>query len=425
MLTPTGVTTEEYMEALAKEEVTHARVTFVVDNVVFQDEELEQDGISLSTYMNPDENMKFGIAYSTEAVIHILKSDKADEVNFSHEFVLEFGVEINGDIEWVTVGRFVGKRSVEEIGSKTIELIAYDRMVRFDRDINDVLGRITFPCTVQHIYDTLCELSVLDNVPGDEIPSVMNRQIANADNFNFHTCRELLASIAEANGCYARITNEGQVQLVWFADHTADQNLLLDNCFGGKILKLEKSYSKKWGTIETLKWKDVETIKYAEYDNNSNPFEYSYIRGMWMMETTKDIVQPPFNPYYNYRLWATAENYQWESLETMKWKELEEKNDVIGGIYTITNNPFLLFDTDLEIRTNLQYILDKLFTFHLYYVASVDMVGNWLYEVGDKVMLEISKDYFVEYPIFNRVLTWNGSCSCYYETTGTLTGLEN
>ena len=62
MLVPDNVTVEEYNDALALEEFSHARVTFVMDNVVFQDEELYQGGITVSTYMTPNTNMTFGIA---------------------------------------------------------------------------------------------------------------------------------------------------------------------------------------------------------------------------------------------------------------------------------------------------------------------------------------------------------------------------
>ena len=424
MLIPSGVTVEDYNDALAKEEYTHARVTFIVDNIVFQDEELEQGGIQLSTYMNPDESMKFGIAYCTEAVIHFLRNDKTDTVNFAHEFTLEFGVEINGNIEWVTVGRFVGNKPVQDITSSIVELVAYDKMIRFDRNVDDLLARIAFPCTLSDIYDELCELVVVDKTSGDEIPDVMSRQIASADDWTFDTCREVLAAIAEANGCYAKITNDGEVKFIWFEDHTSDQTLTLDNCFDGTIIKLEKSYSKKWGFLENTKWKNVESIQYGEYDNMNNPFEYSYIHYLWKEvineQNNRDVMQPTYNPYGNYKLWANVESYQWENVEIIKWKELETSDDVAGGIYLINNNPFLLYATDGEIKAHLQHILDRLILFHLYYVASVTMVGNWLIEPGDTVMLEVMNDTFVEYPIFNRVLKWNGACECDYETTGSL-----
>lgn len=425
MLVPGNVTLEEYNTALASETVTHAKVTFIVDNVVFQDEELEQGGIQLATYMNPGENMEFGVAYCTEAIVHLLRSQKTDEINFAHEFTIEFGVEINGNIEWVKVGHFQGNKPVQDITSNIIELVAYDKMIRFDRDVNEFVATLIFPITVRAIYDNLCEFVVVDNVSGDEIADVMNRQITSADAFKqYSTCRELLADIAEANGCYAKADENGHIKMVWFEDHMSDMTLLLDNCFNGTLIKLEKSYSKKWGILENTKWKDVETIKYSEYDSNSNPFEYSYIRGRWedAAGTVQEIVQPPYDAFHNHRLWANVENYSWGDVEELKWKELEEIDDIAGNTYTVLNNPFVHYDTDADIKAHLQYILDKLYNFHLYYVATVTMVGNWLVEPGDTVMLEISSGEYVEYPIFNRVLNWNGACNCDYETTGSLMG---
>ena len=141
MLVPDGVTVEDYSNALAEEEFTHARVTFIMDNIVFEDAELYQGGIVVSTYMNPDDSMSFGVAYSTEVVVRFLRSDKTENMNFAREFTLEFGVDINGETKWVTMGHFFGKRSVLA-ENDTVELTAYDKMTRFDRDANPPGGTL-------------------------------------------------------------------------------------------------------------------------------------------------------------------------------------------------------------------------------------------------------------------------------------------
>lgn len=423
MLIPVNVTVEDYNDAISQEMMTHARVTFVVDNVVFQDEELEQSGITLLTYMNSEENLRFGKAYSTEVNLTLFRSNKTDDLNFAHEFTLEFGVDIEDEIEWVKVGHFVADKPVINLLSGTVEIIARDRMMRFEKDANEFIRTLAFPCSISDIYDRLCDYVVLDNVPGNEIADVMNRQMQNADNFYFETCRDLLAAIAEANGCYAKITSNGEVKLAWFEDHTADQNLIRDNCFGGKIVKLEKSYSKKWAILEDKKWKNVESVQYSEYDNNSNPFKYSYIHYVWEdNDTIRDVFQPTYDEFSNGRLWAYVENYTWDAVSSMKWKEIEAADDMAGKIYAINNNPFILYDTDEEIKAHLQWILDKLTLFRLYYAASIRMVGNWLIEPGDTILFEVSDGNFIELPVFNRVLSWNGACNCEYETTGLLTG---
>ena len=331
----------------------------------------------------------------------------------------------NRDIEWVKIGHFAGEKPVQSLSNNIIELIAYDRMVRFEKEASDFVKTLTFPCTIGTICDKLCDFVVIDRVAGDEIADVMNWQIDDNTGWeSFNSCRDILASIAEATGCYARMTNNGELQFIWFADHKSEQTLTLNNCFSGNVIKLEKSYSKKWGTLETTKWKDVETIKYSEYDNNNNPFVYSYVRALWKEAdgSTTEVVQPDYDPYYNHRLWANAENFMWESVESMKYKDFETADDLIGNTYTIDDNPFIKHDTTASIKTHLQDILDNLYVFHLYYVASVQMVGNWLIEPGDVVLLEIADNVFVEYPIFTRILSWNGSCECSYDTTGTLAG---
>ena len=394
MLTPDNVTLQEYNDALATEAVTHTRITFLLDNIVFLDEDIEQNGITVSTYMNPDDSMRFGTAVSTEAVIHLLRSQKTDEVNFTHEFTLEFGVDIEGETEWITVGHFTGLKPTQNLLDNAIELTAYDKMLRFDRDSIDFVNLLTFPCSLGDIYDELCSYIGVTKETGDEISDIMNRQVADASDFTFDNCRAILCAIAEANGCYARMTNDGKVQLKWFSDHTSDCSLVRDNCFGGTIMKLEVSHSAKWGSVSTLTWGSVSSVKYSEFDNEHNPTTYSHAKAEWNNQdgTKKEVIQPEI-----------------------------QRNDS-GDTYTIYDNPFVRYSTDAAIKTHLQKILNRLELFHLYYVSNAQMVGNWLVETGDIVLLEISANNFVEFPIFNRVLRWNGACSCEYETTGSLAG---
>lgn len=419
MLIPSNVTVEEYNEAVALEEASHARVHFLFDDVTFQDEELYQGGITVSTYMNPSNSMKFGTAYSTEVVVNFLKGDKTENLNFAREFTLEFGVDIGEDVEWITIGHFIGK-SATETSYGTIELVAYDKMPRLDVSINEFLNALTFPCTLSDIFDELCTYFVITPISGDEIPDVMERTVSSLDDVPINTCRDLLCLIAEANGCYAKITNEGFLQLKWFHDHTSEQELLRDNCFSYKLIKLEKTYSKKWAVLEDFQWKDLEYVKYSDYDNNNNPFQITHMTALWN-DPRKEVTQPPYDEFADYRTWASAENFTWESLESYMWKEFEQADDIGGSIYTISDNQFLMYSTDEEIKAHLQLILDRLYNFALYYVATVQMVGNWLIEPGDIVRLEIGDGEFTTYPIFNRVLQWNGSCQCSYETTGSLT----
>ena len=347
-----------------------------------------------------------------------MKSDKTENLDFGKEFTLELGVEVNGDVEWIMIGHFWGNRLVQTMRD-TMELVAYDKMTRFDRDVSDFIALQSFPTTLETLYNNLCQFCVIDVTAGDEIADVMSRTVANLDDADVSSCRDLLALIAEANGCYAKILNDGSIQLKWFDDCTSDQELLRDNCYSYQLSKLEKSYSKKWAILEDKKWKEVESVQYSEFDNNNNPFDFTNIRFVWD-DPWKEIVQPPNDELYDHKLWANVENAQWENVESMKWKDFELADDISGGVYSIRNNPFLKYDTDDEIKAHLQLILDRLYTFHLYYVATVSMVGNWLIEPGDIVTLEISDGVFTTYPIFNRILYWNGACKCSYETTRSL-----
>ena len=424
MITPSGMTIAEYNAAIALENQVHARITFVLENIVFQDEEFEfSGGIRVSSYMNPDTEMKFGTAFCKECVVNFLRSEKTDNLNWTSEFKLEFGVENGDDIEWVTIGFFTGTRPTWD-RRNVIELLAYDRMMRFGLKASDFLQNVSYPCTLQDIYDGLCTFTVTENVTGDEISSVMEYEYSESPEFEADiTCRDLLSQIAKANGCYARITNEGQVQLTWFRDHSTDYELTWDDCFDLDLSNLQKKQVYQWRSLESYQWKDVENVQYKYYDNqDEEKIGIKSLSFSWEDGENNILITQPSDGTHSSWLIVLGSTNSWQDIKAYTWGDLRNDSDAEGNRYFIVNNPLIYHSTEADIRTHLQAILNKIYMFNITYIADINAVGNWLVEAGDIILLEVERhEKFVKFPVFNHLLAWNGYCSCDYETTGVMT----
>ena len=66
MLTPTGVTSAEYIEAAKKDALCHIRMTFTEQNVVFTDNDFSQSGLILSSVLNGETDLSMGRAVRAE-----------------------------------------------------------------------------------------------------------------------------------------------------------------------------------------------------------------------------------------------------------------------------------------------------------------------------------------------------------------------
>lgn len=412
---------ENYFSAIQSGRPQHIRVTFLPDNMVFEDRDFT-DRIRITTYMNPDIDLTFGTAYASEISLSFLRSNKTDQLNWVREFRVEFGVEGGNGTDWVQVGLFSGKRP-RSTSRGVIEMTGYDRMQRFDRNADDFLSLMTFPCTLQDLFDELCDFVMVDAVEGDEIAAVMGRTIAaDFDRSGISTCRDLLSMIAEANGCYARITNEGKLQMNWFQDHTGDFSLPRDMIFSFEATNLQQSDGKTWGELSNYTWRQLRYLKWKELYNKTDPFFISHILARWAEngeDPEEEVLHPPEGETPEPLTWDDADLLTWNEFDEYIWDDAEgiERE---GSIYEIDENPFIRYGTEAAIRAHLQLLLNRLKRFYLYYVAAISAAGNWVVEPGDVIRLELEDGTEVSYPIFSRTLDWNGFCECEYESTGNI-----
>lgn len=382
MITPAGVTASEYWDAIKAGNTTHARITFLGQNIVLTDDDIDHSiGIQITDVFNSEVDLVFGKAVCKQLGTSIINSDRLYGLVWTGEFSLEFGVEINGTTEWVTIGYFSGEKPNNVTTVPTIEFTAYDRMILFDQLADNYLKTISYPATLQTIYDGLCAFVGVENVSGDELPNIMSRSytVTPAD-MEGYTCRNVLAWIAEACGCYATITETGKVRMCWFTttSHvvTGDEEFVVESSDMNPGMTWDEADTYTWDEIENLTWNDV--CGYEE--------EYA--------------------------------------IDRIVIKQLDNDLDIIyptgltdGNTYMIVSNPFLPIGSWSDVTDYVIPLYNRLDSFGGYFPVNLDCIGNWCIEAGDIITVDVN-EYTINVPIFTKTMVWNGFTNDEYTTTG-------
>lgn len=384
MLTPTGVTYANYWNAIKAGNPTHVRFTFLGQNIVLDDSDVYlNSGVVVTDMFNGDTDLVFGRTLSKQITVTFLNSSKLNDLKWTGEFTLEFGVDIGSPATtyWVNMGYFTGEKPKNVTSVQTIAFTAYDRMSRFDILADEFVKSLTYPKTVSQIYDALCAYVGIQNVAGDELANIKSRSFASAPaEMEGYTCRDLLAMIAEACGCYAKITAEGKVKLVWFTDNTAH------------AVTGTEEFSVESGDVnDGMTWDEADTFTWDDFDNFT---------------------------------WDDVCGYQ-EALriDRLYVKQLSSDMDInypydYGDmVYSIVDNPFLSVASYADVTSYLKPIYDRLYNFGGYLPVSLDCVGNWCVEAGDIITVDVENNT-VAFPVFVKEFRWNGAVNDSYETTG-------
>lgn len=212
MVQVNGVPFADYDNAIRNGYEQRMRITFP-DNTVFDEENVYSDGIEYNEVLNSDTDLSFGKAVCSSVRIPLVNNGLS-EFDFQRRFTVELGVEVSGVMKYAPLGVFIGERP-KRLMQDTIELIGYDLMTLFDNDASEYISSIIYPITIGDLFDSLCAYV---GVTGDRTQALnASRRLENAPfSASGITYRDLLAWIAEACGCYARMSRSGVCELVWF-----------------------------------------------------------------------------------------------------------------------------------------------------------------------------------------------------------------
>lgn len=381
---PSGVTATNYWAAIKAGKPTHVRITFLGQDIVLTDEDIDvSTGITISDVLNSDTDLVFGKAVCKQVSMQILNSSNLTGLVWTGEFTLEFGVEMGTPAvtQWVTVGTFAGDKPKNVTTAQTIAFDAYDRMKKFDILADDFVKGITYPATLSTIYSNLCSFVGVSKVAGNELANIMSRSFASAPaEMEGYTCRDLLAWIAEAAGCYAKINAAGNCQMVWFTDNTSH------------TVSADEEFSVETGDVYAgLTWDEADTYTWDE------------------------IGAMTWNDVCGYE-----EAY---SIDQIQVKQLDNDLDINypypygGNVYMIVDNPFLAVGSGSDITNYVKPIYDRLVEFGGYLPVSMNCIGNWCVEAGDLITISV-QDNSISFPIFVKTMRWNGAVVDEYEATG-------
>lgn len=192
--------------------------------------------------------------------------------------------------QWVPLGVFKGERP-EKVRGKRIEFTAHDRMSLFDRSAESFADGLTFPCTLGEIFTKLCSFCGVGYVSAT-FPNAGKVFEKNPLEGTDYTCREILGYIAEAAGSYARMSRDGAVELVWFAnaDYTVtrtDRFEMTESEFLTPPIDRLEVYNSYGDQLNTSGTGDI------VYGISDNPF--LYIEN----DTQLDGLQPYVDTIYN------------------------------------------------------------------------------------------------------------------------------
>ena len=208
------------LEAIRAHTEQDIKITFA-DNTVLgkADVAITGDGVKITDILNGDTDYTFGKAVCKQVEMTLFNVDnKFNNFDFTQEFTLQIGVKVGAAFQYVTVGVFKGERP-DKVRGKLIDFTAYDRMQKFEVSASDFIENMTFPVTLGAIFSSLCAAVGVEPITTTFTNSTKNFTF-NPFSTSDYTAREVLAWIAEAAGCYARVNADGKVELSTFTTNS-------------------------------------------------------------------------------------------------------------------------------------------------------------------------------------------------------------
>lgn len=208
------------LEAIRDHTEQDIKITFA-DNTVLgkADVAITGDGVKITDILNGDTDYTFGKAVCKQVEMTLFNVDnKFNNFDFTQEFTLQIGVKVGAAFQYVTVGIFKGERP-DKVRGKLIDFTAYDRMQKFDVSASDFIENLTFPVTLGAVFSSLCT-SVGVGLETTTFTNSTKNFTFNPFSTSDYTAREVLAWIAEAAGCYARVNASGKVEFNTFTTNS-------------------------------------------------------------------------------------------------------------------------------------------------------------------------------------------------------------
>lgn len=193
-------------------------------------------GFVYTSVLNGDNDFTVGRAVSAQIETTLVNdSGKFTDYDFNRLFSVSLSILTNPEAESetdkyteISLGVFQGERP-EKVRGKLIEFRLYDLMTMFDVSAEEFITSLTFPTTLGAIYTALCDFVGLTPSSTSGFTNSTKNFTSNPFSSAGYTAREVLAWIAEAAGRYARMDEDGKVELIEFG--TFSHKVLLTDRF--------------------------------------------------------------------------------------------------------------------------------------------------------------------------------------------------
>lgn len=394
-----NATMAEYHAAAKMDATCHIRLRFIEQGITFTESDIESAGVDYDMILNGDDDLVFGNAVMAEFKTCLFMSGQTTQLVWENEFAFDIGMDVDEErTVWTQIGLFTGTRPDRVNSMGLIDFVACDRMQKFDILADDWIDSLSYPMTLRQMYNSLCTYVGVENEAGDELTGIMNRTYNEAPVIAHGLlCRDILGMMAEAAGCYARITQDGKVRMVWFHDHTGTYELEEKDEFSCQSLGIHfANTSTTWEDLEDDTWESLENTAWSDLEYYQQQLK---IVAVSVKQTEEDI---------GYMWWDKTE-YPTEPPE--------------GNVYLIVDNPYLVIFQDDEVQDYIKPIYDRLAAFGGYLPMNVDCVGNPLIQPGDMINVAIHDDV-VRMPIFYKSMNVTMGCVDKYEATGNVKRAE-
>lgn len=380
------ITYADYMNALSSGAEYHVQIIpYGISGVSpLTEEDIESSGFQISDILNADERLVPGRAVMKELSINFLPTTKVQSFDWNAEFTLRVMLKVGTRWEATTLGMFRGTRPEKVHNTDVVHFKAYDRMQNFDVPAEPFMQSLVWPLTLEDFTEKLCEYCGVSYVySSDTLQNVWGRSFSSGFNAAGLTCRDLLALVAEACGCYAVINNTGSMTLKWFSEvDPEDYAVIADREF--TVDAMDVPAATTWAQMAELTWEEASHRTWGSFAGWQTLFAYD---GLNVRQTEDDV----------------GVSY----------------GGLTGNVLTIVDNPFLAIREDGDGEAYVKPLWERLQAFGGHLPMSVECSGNWLVEAGDIVQVDVSGETIMM-PIFNRTMRFNGACTDRYEITGTL-----
>lgn len=224
--TPDEPETNEVLTAIrnhAKQDIIITPLTGTGGAISGSDIAVTGGGFTYTSVLNGDNDFTVGRAVSAQIETTLVNaSGKFTDYDFNRLFSVSLSILTNPEAESetdkyteISLGVFQGERP-EKVRGKLIEFRLYDLMTMFDVSAEEFITSLTFPTTLGAIYTGLCDFVGLTPSSTSAFTNSTKNFTANPFSSAGYTAREVLAWIAEAAGRYARMDEDGKVELVEF-----------------------------------------------------------------------------------------------------------------------------------------------------------------------------------------------------------------